>query len=74
MSDVIESLSFCLIELIEERGGEILFYDPKLPFLSMGREYAGLTRKTLMHVMSRFLVAWPKGGICLTKLCGRSRH
>ena len=42
VSDVRESPSFRLIELIEERGGKTSFHDPHVPVVPMTREHAAL--------------------------------
>jgi UDP-N-acetyl-D-glucosamine dehydrogenase len=42
VSDVRESPSFQLIELIEERGGKTEFHDPHVPIVPVTREHAGL--------------------------------
>lgn len=42
VSDVRESPSFRLIELIEERGGKTEFHDPHVPEVPMTREHAAL--------------------------------
>lgn len=43
VSDVRESPSFKLIELIEERGGVVEFHDPHVPTVPMTREHAELS-------------------------------
>ncbi len=43
VSDVRESPSFKLIELIEERGGAVEFHDPHVPAVPMTREHAELS-------------------------------
>ncbi len=42
VSDVRESPSFRLIELIEERGGKTSFHDPHVPVVPMTREHSAL--------------------------------
>lgn len=48
VSDVRESPSFRLIELIEERGGKTEFHDPHVPMVPMTREHAALAGRKSM--------------------------
>lgn len=58
VSDVRESPSFKLIELIEERGGTVQFHDPHVPAVPMTREHAELSGRASTALTAQTLAGF----------------
>ena len=50
VSDIRESPSFTMMELLEARGTQVDFHDPHVPMIPMTREHAGFTGRELVDL------------------------